>query len=106
MYDLAWYLAERNWPKPNFPFLNNALNQPGWSGLEVTQANWRELVAEKLEKIQWDQAAKDVSPFLERSKAWSSLPLTTLRASYSQDDGKDRHRLGGILKRYNTVQQK
>ena len=80
MYDLAWYLAERNWPKPNFPFLNNALNQPGWSGLEVTQANWRELVAEKLETIQWDQAAKDVSPFLERSKVVELITLDNFKS--------------------------
>jgi hypothetical protein len=68
LFDLAWYLAERSWPEPNFPFLNNVLSQTGWSGPEVTRENWRDLVAEKLEEIKWDQAAKDVSPFLERSQ--------------------------------------
>ncbi len=68
LFDLAWYLADRSWPGPNFPFLNNALTQTGWSGPKVTNMNWRELVSERLEKIQWDQAVRDVSPFLERSQ--------------------------------------
>ena len=79
LYDLAWYLAERSWPEPNFPFLNNALTQTGWSGPEVTKANWRKFVAEKLEKIQWHQAVKDVSPFLERSQDVELITLENFK---------------------------
>ena len=79
LYDLAWYLAEGSWPEPNFPFLNNALTQTGWSGPEVTGANWRRIVVEKLEKVRWDQAVRDVSPFLERSQDVELISLENFR---------------------------
>jgi hypothetical protein len=66
LYDLVWYLADRTWPAPNFTLLNNVLVQTGWRGPKLTEDNWRELVAKRMEKIKWDQAGKDVSPFLER----------------------------------------
>ena len=79
MYDLVWYLADQTWPEPNFTLLNNALAQTGWRGSEVTPANWRQLVAERMEKIKWDQAVKDVSPFLERRQDAALLSLENIR---------------------------
>jgi hypothetical protein len=68
LFDLVWYLADSTWPEPNLTFLNNALVQTGWQGPELTSANWRRNVLARLEKIHWDQAVKDVTPFLERSQ--------------------------------------
>ena len=79
LYDLVWYLADRTWPEPNFTLLNNALAQTGWRGSKVGEDNWRRLVAERLEKIHWDQAVKDVSPFLERRQDAALLTLENVR---------------------------
>ena len=68
LYDLAWYLSDPDWPEPNFPQLNNSLHQTDWKGLEATPENWRQLVAEKLQSIDWKEALRDVSPFLERKQ--------------------------------------
>jgi len=68
LYDLAWYLSDPDWPEPNITQLNNALRQTGWKGSEATRENWRQLVAEKLQSIDWKQALLDVSPFLERKQ--------------------------------------
>jgi predicted nucleotidyltransferase component of viral defense system len=68
LYDLAWYLSDPQWPEPNLIQLNNALRQSGWTGKTVTLQNWRLLVADKLETVDWRQALNDVSPFLERQQ--------------------------------------
>lgn len=64
LYDLAWYLTDRNWPPPNLTLLNNALAQTNWSGPTIASENWREAVHNRLEPIQWEQALDDVRPFL------------------------------------------
>lgn len=68
LYDLAWYLADSTWPAPNLLQLNNALRQTGWDGPPVTPQNWRSLVRDKLETIDWRRALQDVTPFLERQQ--------------------------------------
>jgi predicted nucleotidyltransferase component of viral defense system len=74
LYDLAWYLADPNWPQPNIPLLVNSLRQTAWSGNELSELNWRQIIVEKLKTIDWQSALKDVSPFLERPEdaAWIS----------------------------------
>ena len=67
IYDLLWYLSDPNWPPPNLPLLNNALDQTGWPGPLLTQDNWPEMVKERLATPQWDQVVADVRPFLEPS---------------------------------------
>ncbi len=66
IYDLIWYLSDRTWPEPNLELLNNALAQTGWQGPQVTAGNWRQLVAQRVEMLDWKQVAADVEPFLER----------------------------------------
>ena len=66
LYDLGWYLADPTWPAPNLVQLNNALRQSGRDAPVVTPANWRGLIRNKLNTIDWEQALRDVSPFLER----------------------------------------
>ena len=68
LYDLAWYMADDSWPEPNLRQLNNALSQTGWEGGGATAGNWRRLVADRLESVEWQQAQQDVSPFLEREQ--------------------------------------
>lgn len=79
LFDLVWYLADPTWPEPNFTLLNNALVQTGWPGPELTSANWRRNVLARLEKIPWDQAIKDVTPFLERSQDLRLLNFENVR---------------------------
>lgn len=64
LYDLIWYLSDREWPDPNLELLNNALKQTDWSGKILTAENWREIVRSKIESISWEQALADVQPFL------------------------------------------
>jgi predicted nucleotidyltransferase component of viral defense system len=66
LYDLAWYLTDRNWPIPNLTLLNNALAQTNWSGPALNAENWREAVYNRLEPIQWEPALDDVRPFLAK----------------------------------------
>lgn len=68
VYDLVWYLSDPDWPPPNLALLNAALRQTGWPGAEMTPANWRRAVTERLERLDWDRAASDVRPFLERTE--------------------------------------
>jgi hypothetical protein len=65
LYDLAWYLADPNWPEPNLTLLHNALQQTGWTGGPLTEQNWREAVRSRLETLAWDRIVADVRPFLE-----------------------------------------
>jgi predicted nucleotidyltransferase component of viral defense system len=66
IYDLIWYLSDRTWPEPNLELLDNALAQTGWRGPQVTAENWRQLVAQRMEMLDWKQVVADVEPFLER----------------------------------------
>jgi predicted nucleotidyltransferase component of viral defense system len=66
LYDIFWYLSDPSWPAPNIAFLNNALNQTGWSGPEIDRNNWTEVLGQKLKTIDWGRAVEDVRPFLER----------------------------------------
>ena len=68
IYDLAWYLSDPDWPQPNLVMLNAALQQTGWSGAEMTPTSWRREIAERLERLDWNQVVKDVRPFLERTE--------------------------------------
>ena len=65
LYDLLWYLSDPTWPSPNFILLNNALRQTEWSGPELTGNNWRQLVREKIDTMNWQTVVDDVRPFLD-----------------------------------------
>ncbi len=68
LYDLAWYLADRQWPEPNLDQLNAALMQTGWNGPILTADTWRSDLAQRLEVLDWERARSDVQPFLERER--------------------------------------
>ena len=67
LYDLFWYLSDRSWPEPNTRFLDSALKQTKWKGPEITQSNWRSLIARRIDDVDWKRAVDDVRPFIERS---------------------------------------
>ena len=64
LYDLIWYLSDRNWPAPNLMLLNHALAQTDWSGPNLTLENWHEVVRMRIEAVPFEQASMDVRPFL------------------------------------------
>ncbi|MCC7352594.1 MAG: nucleotidyl transferase AbiEii/AbiGii toxin family protein [Anaerolineae bacterium] len=65
LYDLLWYLGDRDWPAPNLVLLNNALRQTGWNGVPLTGQNWRQVVRDRIQSLAWDRVGADVRPFLE-----------------------------------------
>lgn len=68
LYDLVWYLADRDWPEPNLTLLNNALAQTGWDGAVLVPVNWRKVLREKLGDVDWNAARADLLPFLEHPR--------------------------------------
>ena len=66
IYDLFWYLSNRRWPEPNLVLLNNALVQSGWKKGKLSDATWRTVVQQKIEKMAWERVFDDVAPFLEK----------------------------------------
>lgn len=78
LYDLIWYLSDKEWPAPNLELLNNALNQTDWSGTALTTENWRETVQSRIESISWEQALGDVQPFLAAQQEINLLKKESL----------------------------
>ncbi len=78
IYDLLWYLSDPTWPPPNLVLLNNALAQTGWPGEKLTEANWRDLVGERLRRLDWSHILADVRPFVEPGFDLSLLNLANL----------------------------
>jgi hypothetical protein len=65
VYDLIWYLSDKDWPAPNLNMLNHALAQTGWAGPSLTPENWRRIVHTQIESVSWEHVLDDVRPFLQ-----------------------------------------
>jgi len=65
LYDLLWYLGDPDWPPPNLTLLNNALRQTGWTGEALNEENWREILRQRLQTVEWARLEEDVRPFLD-----------------------------------------
>jgi len=78
LYDLIWYLSDRDWPDPNLVLLNNALNQTAWTGPTINAENWREIIRAKIKAISFEQALDDVRPFLGSNEDMSLLTKENL----------------------------
>ena len=65
VYDLLWFLSDPTWPSPNFVFLKNALVQTGWKEEFPNEDNWRPLLRDRMNDLNWKRVISDVSPFLE-----------------------------------------
>ena len=79
LYELLWYLSDPDWPEPNLVMLNNALRQTGWSGSKLTTENWRLILREQLDRLNWERTADDVRPLLESSADPDLLTLENVR---------------------------
>lgn len=66
VYDLFWYLSDPKWPEPNLLLLNNALHQTGGQQPDLTRENWRILMENHFDSIDFAAVVRDVAPFLER----------------------------------------
>ncbi len=78
LYDLLWYLSDPDWPAPNLTLLNNALKQTGWPGAHLTGQNWRAILADRLQGLEWQRVAEDVRPLLEPNAGTELLTLENL----------------------------
>ena len=65
LFDLFWYLSDPDWPSPNLVMLNHALQQTSWAGPTLNQDNWRQIVFQHLQTLDWGNVINDVQPFLE-----------------------------------------
>ena len=64
IYDLWWYLSQPDWPEPNLKHLNHSLQQSGWQNGQLTTANWRSLVQERIRPLSWPLVLEDVASFI------------------------------------------
>ena len=84
LYDLVWYLSDPAWPEPNLKLLRNALDQTGWQGEQVSEENWRSLVADRITDLDWTAVQADVAPFLEEPSEVDLLTSENFRRLLSQ----------------------
>jgi predicted nucleotidyltransferase component of viral defense system len=73
LFDLMWYLSQPQWPQPNLIMLNNSLNQSDWKDGEITEANWRRIVSDKVSNLDWNTVLTDVELFIEHDKEFQRM---------------------------------
>jgi predicted nucleotidyltransferase component of viral defense system len=64
-FDLGWYLSKWKGIEPNFALFKNALEQTGWSGKLPDKDNWRGLIYNAVEHVDWKKVKQDIEQFLE-----------------------------------------
>jgi len=62
-YDLLWYAGKG--VKPNLPLLNNAIEQTQGRSPGITKDDLRAFIVDRIEKVDFEAAKKDVERFLE-----------------------------------------
>jgi hypothetical protein len=60
------------------PLLNNALRQTGWTGPEMTGENWRPVLADHLQRLNWERVVDDVRPLLDLGADLNLLTLENM----------------------------
>lgn len=68
LFDLNFYLTRWEDVQPNFPYLNNALDQTGYEGDELTEKNWRRKTAAQIKELDWEEVKDDLKPFVLRQE--------------------------------------
>jgi len=81
-YDLLWYLSRRPSTEPNLTLLQNALDQTQGPGT-FRAGDWREMLSEKAQDVNFPQLLQDVEPFLERPQEASLLTLAHFQSLLS-----------------------
>lgn len=64
-YDIFWYLVTHKEVEANIEFLRNALQQFNWQGKVENIKNWKSLLLEKLNVIDWAPLRKEVETLIE-----------------------------------------
>ena len=65
-YDLVWYLGKKI--KPNLDLLNNAIEQTEGNNIGLTEKTLPNFMLQRLEKVDFSAAVKDVQRFVEDDK--------------------------------------
>ncbi|MBA4370959.1 MAG: hypothetical protein C0418_05200 [Coriobacteriaceae bacterium] len=80
VYDLVWYATNAAWPSPNLDYLDASVRQSGWSGPDVTEANWRTLTWQRLsDDANWREVRGDVERFVQRGRDVELLSAEAVR---------------------------
>lgn len=79
IFDLWWYLSQPEWPGPNLALLNLALAQSDWKGTALNHKNWRELIHQRVEQLDWQEdVSRDIQAFIITSDWEEQLTKNTL----------------------------
>jgi hypothetical protein len=80
LYDLMWYLTRTEGVKPNLVLLATALRQTAPGMVNAVMENWQAAVRGRLEKVDWEDARRDVAPFLEQRRDVELISADTFAA--------------------------
>lgn len=80
LYDLLWYLTRPEGVRPNPVLLANALRQTAPGIADAVEADWRGAVRVRLETVDWEDARRDVAPFLEQRRDVELISAETFAA--------------------------
>lgn len=82
VYDLVWYATNAAWPTPNLAYLNASVRQSGWSGPDITEAEWRVLAWQRLARdADWREVRGDVERFVQRPGDVELVSATAVRSA-------------------------
>ncbi len=73
LYDLAWYLGNREWPEANMTMLKNALKQSGWTQERINSMNLYKELESRFDDLDWEFVRRDLQPFIEKPAELSIL---------------------------------
>lgn len=80
-YDLLWYLTRK--VSPNIVLLNNAIRQTEKKDPGLTRDALRDFILERLEKVDFDAAIKDVRRFIADESELKAINKASLRSLVS-----------------------
>jgi Nucleotidyl transferase AbiEii toxin, Type IV TA system len=80
LYDQLWYLTRTEGVEPNLVLLANALRKTAPGMVEAVEADWRGVVRKRLEQVDWEDARRDVAPFLEQRRDVELISAETFAA--------------------------
>lgn len=78
-YDFIWYLGKK--VKPNYLLLNNAIKQTQGENPKIDADNFKKFLLERLEKIDYEAAKKDVERFLEDKNELKLFKLEAIKGA-------------------------
>jgi predicted nucleotidyltransferase component of viral defense system len=78
LFDLWFFLSRWKEILPNFLYLNNALKQTGYRGVEIVEQNWLHVVGKHIDSANWERVVQDVEPFIAHEKDLDLFKKDTL----------------------------